>query len=32
MTETSLIPEQAHYYGLPFNDLIKKIMDGARCD
>ena len=32
MTETSLIPEQAHYFGLPFNDLIKKIMDGARCD
>ncbi|MFL2813466.1 MAG: D-alanine--D-alanine ligase [Candidatus Puniceispirillales bacterium] len=32
MTETSLIPEQAQYYGLPFNDLIKKIMDGARCD
>ena len=23
MTETSLIPEQAHYFGLPFNDLIK---------
>ena len=27
MTETSLIPEQAQYYGLSFNDLIISVKD-----
>ena len=32
MTETSLIPEQAEYCGISFPELIKKIMEMARCD
>ncbi len=32
MTETSLIPEQAEYCGISFLELIKLIMEVARCD
>ena len=32
MTQTSLIPEQAEFCGITFNDLIKIILAGAKCD
>ena len=32
MTQTSLIPEQAEFCGITFNDLIKIILEGAKCD
>ena len=32
MTQTSLIPEQAEFCGMTFNDLIKIILEGAKCD
>ena len=32
MTQTSLIPEQAEFCGISFNDLIKIILEGAKCD
>ena len=32
MTQTSLIPEQAEFCGITFNDLIKTILEGAKCD
>ena len=32
MTESSFIPEQAEYCGISFLELIKLIMEVARCD
>ncbi len=32
MTKTSLIPEQASFCGISFNELISKILEKARCD
>ena len=32
MTQTSLIPEQANFCGIAFNDLIEVILEGAKCD
>ena len=32
MTKTSLIPEQAYFCGISFNELISKILEKARCD
>ena len=32
MTQTSLIPEQAEFCGITFNELIKIILENAKCD
>jgi D-alanine-D-alanine ligase len=32
MTPTSLLPEQAHHVGLPFQDLVQWILEQAQCD
>jgi D-alanine-D-alanine ligase len=32
LTNTSLVPEQANYKGIHFNDLIKWMVDKAECD
>ncbi|MBP02394.1 MAG: D-alanine--D-alanine ligase [Rhodospirillaceae bacterium] len=32
LTKTSLVPEQANYRGISFNDLIKWMVDKAECD
>ena len=32
MTPLSLVPEQARYCQIPFDDLVSRLVEGARCD
>jgi D-alanine-D-alanine ligase len=32
MTPLSLVPEQAAHCGIPFGDLVQRLLEGARCD
>ena len=32
MTPLSLVPEQAAWRGIPFGDLVERLVEGARCD
>jgi D-alanine-D-alanine ligase len=32
MTPLSLVPEQAAHCGIPFGDLVQRLLEAARCD
>ena len=32
MTPLSLVPEQAHHCDIPFNELVSRLVEDARCD